>query len=105
MNRKSTKKRILALTFLVCFLIVSIITNAFTITHADHDHDRNGIEGSCATCAQLFGVEKILKQFNAALAVALFAATGMFVAIAAVKIIASRVSFSTLFSLKIRLNN
>ena len=105
MNRKATKKRFLALTFIVCFLIVSIVTNAFTITHADHEHDRNGIEGSCATCAQLFSADNILKQFSVAVVGTFFAMAGIFVAIAAVKAIASQISLSTLILLKTRLNN
>ena len=72
MNKTSTKTRIIALAFLVCFLIVSVLSSAFIFTHAEHAHDHNGVDGSCATCAQLQSAENILKQLCTALAGALF---------------------------------
>ena len=105
MNNTSTKKRIIALVFLVCFLFVSILSSAFIFTHAEHEHDHNGFDGSCTTCTQLQNAENVLKQFSTALAGVLFSIAGLFAAIATLKAIAVYVSLSTPITLKIRMNN
>ena len=105
MKNISAKTRIIALTFLVCFLIVSVLSSAFIFTHADHEHDHNGIDGSCAACSQLQSAERILKQLSTALAGALFAISGLFAAIGALKAAVIYVSIPTPVTLKIRINN
>ena len=105
MNKTSTKTRIIALTFLLCFLIVSLLSSAFIFTHAEHEHDHNGVDGSCATCAQLQRTENILKQFSTALAGTLFFIAGLFAAIGTLKVIAVYVFLPTPVTLKIRMNN
>lgn len=105
MSNKPDKLRIIALVFLACFLIVSILSSAFILTHADHEHDHNGVDGSCATCAQLQSAENSLKQFSTALTGALFATAGLYAAIGMFKAITIQISFSTPVTLKIRMNN
>jgi len=105
LSNVKSKTRIIALIFLVCFLVVSILSSAFILTHADHEHDHNGVSGSCATCAQLQSAENILKQFSTALLGVLFSIAGLYAAIVILKAIAVHVSLSTPVALKIKMNN
>ena len=105
MNDKQSKVRIIALAFLVCFLVVSVLSSAFILTHTDHQHDHNGTNGSCATCAQLQSAENVLKQFSTALIGAWFALAGLFVTIKTFQAIAGYVYFSTPVTQKIKMNN
>ena len=105
MSNMKSKTRIIALAFLACFLVVSLLSSAFIFTHAEHEHDHNGFDGGCATCAQLQNAENILKQLSTAFAGVLFAVAGLFAAIGTLKVIAGYASLSTPVTLKIRMNN
>lgn len=103
-TRYGAKQRVAAIAFLACFLIVTVLAGAFVVTHADHEHDHSGVDGSCATCVQLQSAENILKQFSTALVGALFAIAGLFAVVATLKAVAFCVTLSTPITLKIRMN-
>ena len=105
MQNHQTKTKIAALAFLTCFLVVSIISGAFILSHADHNHDQNGVGGGCETCAQIQSAETILKQFGIVLCGALFAIAGLYAAVRAFKAISVNIPLCTPVTLKIRLNN
>jgi len=105
MKNNSAKISVIALAFLTCFLVVSILSGAFILAHANHEHDHNGANGSCAACAQLQNAENILKQFSTALAGALFIISGLYAAIGACKAIPVYVFLPTPVTQKIRINN
>lgn len=97
--------RFIALAIFVCIVATSLLSGAFILTHADHEHDHNGPGDTCATCAQLAAAENILKQLSAALAVASVAITGTFALVSHLCGAAPRLTSYTLVGLKVRLNN
>ena len=105
MNNKSTKKRIIALAFLVCFLAAVILSTAFILTHADHEHDHNGAKGSCTICAQIQSAENLIKQFSTAFLGVLFAIAGLYTFVRTLKVISVYVSLSNPITQKIRINS
>ena len=105
MYNVTAKKKFIVLALLSCFLIVSLLSSTFILTHADHQHDQNGANGSCATCAQLQSAGNTLKQLTTAFVGALLAITGILAAIGALKTIIIPVITSTPVTLKIKMNN
>lgn len=105
LNNKQFNKRFIALAFLLCFIVVSILSEAFILTHAGHAHDSNGIGGGCATCAQIQSVENLLKQLGTAVVSAASAFAGMFAFILIIRFTSSNITLLTPVTLKIRMNN
>ena len=100
-----SKTRLIALASIICFLFVFILSSAFVLTHADHAHDHNGVNGSCATCVQLQNTENTLKQFNTAFVGVLFAIAGLYAAIGTRRAMAVCFSVPTPVMLRIRMND
>lgn len=105
LNNKQSKKRLVVLAFLLCFIVVSMLSQAFILTHADHAHDNNGVGGGCATCAQIQSAENLLKQLGTAVINAAAAFTGLFTVIAIIQSAFSDITLLTPVTLKIRMNN
>ena len=105
MDARKTKRRIIALAFLVGFLGLSILSGTFLLAHAVHEHDQNGVHGSCAVCVQLQSAENTLKQFGMAISGMLFSITGFYAVVKSLREIFVFLSFSTPVALKIRMNN
>ena len=105
LNKKQTKKRIIAITFLVCFIAISLLSEAFILTHANHTHDQNGVGGTCATCVQIQNAENILKQLGTAVVGGFIILAGLYAAAAIIKAICSNIAIHTPITLKIRMNN
>ena len=104
MNNKADKKRIAALILLICFLIISVFSSAFVLTHADHVHEHNGIGEACSTCLQIQGAENILKYLGTALFGTLFVIGGLYAIVKTINAIAVCAVFSNPITLKIRIN-
>lgn len=100
-----TKKRTIALAFLVCLIVVSLLSGAFVLIHANHKHDRNGTGGACMICIQIQNAENLLKQFHAASLSAVFIIAGLFSADAIAKVDQTFFPLLTPIKLKIRMNN
>jgi hypothetical protein len=105
MNSKSINKRTIALVFLACFLIFSVLSGALLLTHTNHEHNSNGDYGSCTTCIQIQNIEKIFKQISTIAVGILFAIIGFFAVIAIIKEIMAYIVFSNPIVLKIRMDN
>ena len=97
-------KRIAALVFLLCFVTASLLSQAFILAHAHHEHDHLGVGGECAVCAQIQNARDQLKQFGAASVNVSVGLVGLF-AVIALLCCAAASQFSTPVRLKIRLNN
>ncbi|MCQ1530694.1 hypothetical protein [Lutispora saccharofermentans] len=102
MNRQS-KKRFFAALFCICFVIFSLLTAAFIITHADHDcvgHD-------CTVCAQIHTSANLLKQLGTAIACSAFAFAfaGLFAASNIFPPVILHIVFTTPVTLKVRMDN
>jgi len=102
--KQSTKKKVL-LVFFVCFIMLSLLSEAFILTHADHEHDHNGIGSSCTLCVQFHNIESLLKQFAMAVAVARYGFIGLLTVIAILRSISPLYGISTSIELKTQLNN
>jgi hypothetical protein len=93
-----------ALATAACVVLIPLFSAVYVFAHANHAHDHNGPEGSCAACVRAASFAK----FQFASAVAPEAARAFFAQDFAgarvLKPLGIRADF-TLVSLKIRLNN
>ena len=98
-------KKSAVLVICVCFITGTLLSVVFVSAYSIHEHDQNGPDNSCVYCAYLSEVENLLKH----LSVALVGAAIVFGALFAIRFIyisaCSYTVFSTLVSLKVRLNN
>jgi len=77
-NVRQTKKRVLTLAFLICFIIVSLLSEALILKLADHEHDHNGVNGTCVTCTHVKNAENLLKKLATASLVAAYTIAVLF---------------------------
>ena len=104
LNRTRAKTRTIALVILACFWVAFMLSSALILTHADHAHDHDGVNGSCLVCAQIQNAESLLKQIGTALACLLLAVAGLFAVVGAFQAWFFCAQCSTPVALKIRLN-
>lgn len=94
----------MALILCVCFIVVSLLSTAFILTHVTHNHD-HGIDENCSTCIHLATAENLLKHLTAAI-VSVVLAFALFSFISFItKPSTICIGLPTLISLKVRLNN
>lgn len=105
LNHKQSEKRLIALALLLCFIVVSMLSQAFILAHAGHTHDNNGGGGVCTTCTQIQNAENLLKQLGTAVVSAAAAFAGMFAAVAMIRSASYNITLLTPVTLKIRMNN
>ena len=97
-------KRMTAFAFLLCFVIISLLSEAFVLTHANHQHDHYGAGGECAVCAQIQSIENQRRQLGAAAGNISTAWAGLFAAVIFLCFVFG-FQFQTPVHLKTRLNN
>lgn len=105
LNSKRNNKRLIALAFLICLIVVFMLSKIFILTHADNKHDHNGIIGSCGDCAQIRSAKNMLKLLDTAIVSMASVLVSLFAAIAVIRSAASDAEPLTPVTLKIRLNN
>ena len=105
LNNKQPKKRLIVLVVLLCFIVVSILSEVFILTHADHEHDHDGAHGSCAVCAQIQSAESLLKRLGTFAISAVFLFGGLLAAIAVMRSAFCAIILLSPVALKIRMNN
>ena len=94
------KKRLIALSLLLCFFVVSLSVSIFIITQANH----NCIGDGCPICAQLHNAYKLLEQVGKTTII--IPVVGLFTAFTTRKKLHFFKLYSpTLISVKTRLNN
>ncbi|MCL2678364.1 MAG: hypothetical protein FWE85_04855 [Clostridiales bacterium] len=98
-------KKIAALAFLLCFILVSLFSQTLILTSAHHEHDQLGADGGCVACVHLSAAINILKSLFAALSAAAFASWCFSALLSLVKPSAFHTDSRTLVKMKIRLNN
>lgn len=101
---KRNAKRMLVLALVLCFAMISLLSQTVVLTHARHTHDHNGSNGACYVCEHISAVTALHKQFGAGVQAALLAAC-MFMALALLLPPLYRVAAETPVHLKTRLNN
>jgi len=97
-------KRLITLAFLLCFVMAALISEAFILTHANHEHDHLGIGGECIVCAHIHSIENLVKQLGVAAGGLSTAWLGLFAAITLLFCV-SAFWLSSPILLKTRLNN
>ena len=105
LNSKQSKKTLIVLALLLCFIVVSMLSEVFILTHADHAHDNIGVDAGCSTCAQIQSAENLLKQLGTAIVSAVSMFAGLFAVIAIMGSVSSDITLLTPVTLKIRMNN
>ena len=96
------KKRLIALSLLLCFFIVSLSASIFIIAQANHDCIGDG----CPICAQLHNAQKLLEQLGKTIVIISVVPVGLFTAFTArKKLHFFRLYPPTLVNVKTRLNN
>ena len=101
-NCGQSKRRLVALSLLLCFVVASLSATIFIITQADHDCTGE----SCLVCAQIHNAQELLERIGKTAVVISIAAVGIFTAVTAwTKLYFFECSPSTLVSVKVRLNN
>jgi len=111
---KKNDKRLVALAFLLCFLMVALLSQAYILTNARHWHTHHGhahtehshysANEQCVVCAQIHSIEHLLKQFGAAVVCLPTGLLGLFAAIALLCGV-SAFRFLSPVNQKTRLNN
>jgi len=100
----SAIKRLIVLAVLVCIALSFLLSVAFMLSRANHEHDHNGSGGECGTCTMIFVAQTLIKQLCIAICTASFVLIGFFVLFAAF-INAHSYCIRTPVSLKNRMNN
>jgi hypothetical protein len=110
--RRATKKkqarnaalRFFALGLCLFYLTLTLLAAGFVITHAQHSHDHDGPEDSCAVCFHLAAAAAILKTLaNAAAAFLILLAFSFYYTVTAGRRKNTDAPFS-LITLRVRLN-
>jgi len=104
-NDINGKHRAIASFLLICFIAATLFLNAFVIIHANHEHDHNCDNGSCAMCLQINIAVSFLTQARMTIVVTLVTFLSLFIAITIHKSVFSRICFFSPVTLCVRLNN
>ena len=102
---KQSAKRFIALAVCVLSIAAALLAAAFIFTYADHTHNHNGPNGSCAICDRLAAAEKLFKAIATALAGVALMYGAFSAALSVLKPAGFRAGLWTLVRLKVRLNN
>ena len=105
MRGKQNVKKIFVFTILICFLMFSLYSEAFLLTHAEHEHNHNGIGGSCTVCVQFQNAENLFKQFGLPVAATSSWLYNLLAVITFLCFVSSLLDLYTPVELKTRLNN
>jgi hypothetical protein len=89
----------------VCFIAALLLSAAFLSLYSHHEHDHNGADGGCATCACISAAGNLLKTVSSAVAASVVAVGATFFALRTLEAERFEIADRTLISLKIRLNN
>lgn len=97
--------KLVALAICVFFVVASLFLAMFVIMHSDHEHDHNGREGSCLTCASVSTAGSLLKIISTMIVGTAIAICCFVAFISIVKSISYQSLYHTPVNLKVRINN
>lgn len=103
LNKRQSAKRRIALVVCVLFIAGTLFSTAFISTRINHDHD--GHNGNCTTCAHLAMAERLLKSLSTAITDTALIFGCFSVICSILKAVDFYTGFITLVHLKVRLNN
>jgi len=104
-NKNHTQKRFIAIAILLCFFIVFFISEAYILTHAEHEHDHDGIDGNCAVCAYIQNAENFLRLIKSAVKNISLIVVGLFLSASSLYSVFRFAKFLTPIKLKVRMND
>ncbi|MDR3051101.1 MAG: hypothetical protein LBU67_05215 [Oscillospiraceae bacterium] len=104
-GQRKRSVRLAALVACVFFITILLFSSLYTLENANHIHDHEGPGGACAACMHAQSAENLLKTLSTALVAAVVAIGGLLGLLSSLQPAQPRFGFSTLVSLKIRLNN
>jgi heme/copper-type cytochrome/quinol oxidase subunit 4 len=96
--------RLLALVFCILFVALSLFAEIYILTHANHQHDHLGENGSCATCTQLTAAASLLTQVSAAAAKTAAIGFSLFAVLSLLQLTLNHISIPSPVALKVKLN-
>ena len=67
-RKKQSAIRLIALAIYIMFIVGFLLSSVFIFTHIHHQHDHDGPDGGCTTCAHLMAFENLIKTLTTALA-------------------------------------
>lgn len=103
--KKHSALRLLAIIFCAAYIIVSIFGAASLLSHLDHEHDQDGLNGSCAACAHIIAAGNILKQISTGVTSAVIAIVGLLISVFLYRSQSLQIRLFTPVTLKVKLNN
>ena len=105
MNNKKSKTRIIAFTFLLCIITVSIFSNVFILSYVNHEHDYAGVGGGCTTCERLSNAVETNKQLGMILTGTVIVVAKLVFVVMVLRMMSVYVLLTTPVGLKTRMNN
>jgi hypothetical protein len=107
MNGKGKRSaiRLVALAICALFIAAMLLSSAYILTHANHIHDHDGLDGGCATCMHIQSAENLLKQLSTAVVSVAAAFAGVLGVLFSLRNTKAGDCSFTLVTLKVRLNN
>jgi len=93
--------------WVICAVIItaSTLTVVMFISHANHEHDHNGLNESCALCFYLAAAENHYKSIFTALIILVFVYGGLSAILSFLKSVDFHFGLITPVCLKVRLNH
>jgi hypothetical protein len=95
--------KLTALLLCAFFALALVLSFVLILTNFNHDHDRNGEDGGCATCAHIIACAKLIERLGTVIAVAVVIVSMYGVAVP-LRLVALQINSTSLISLKVRLN-
>ena len=102
---KKNAMKTLALAVLLCFVFLTLLSEAFLLSHVEHKHEHNGIGGRCTVCVQFQNAESLRKMEGMSVNAAHDGLLCLFTVITMVFVVPCLTGFCTLVQLKTRLNH
>ena len=99
------KRSIITHMFLICFISVSLLSEIFILSCANHEHDYNSVGDSCTICAQIHNIKNLQKQFDIAVNNVSSTFISFLFAMVILYSVSSLVRIHTLVDLKVRMDN
>ena len=103
-NKKQSLKKLAALSLCALLIACAALSPVIIFAHNNHEHNPNGLAGSCTICAQLMAAQNTLKSICFALLCAAIIPGYLCAAVPILKPVVSRMG-DTLVLQKVRLNN
>ena len=104
-SEKRSIKRVIAFLVCIAFIIVTLSSVAFLITHANHKHNHSGQQGDCTVCVHVSTAKELLKNILMALVGSVLALSCFSTILFALKLGTVFTGSYTLVRLKAKLSN